>query len=230
MTTSAADLRESIVAIGRVGWRNLVGLLVVTLTVWSTLLPLVAVAVAVGTPVAVLGGLWTTCLLLGLALLVVFRFTSTAVERGVGVPVVPSFRSVRERIGVGLALGAATFGVATTSLALVGLVPAQYRGTAVGISGFFLVFWYVLVGLASPELGTGTALRPAVRAGGLRFVRSPGLAAWFLFLSVVASAVAGATLVTLVLFLPGVLGLIATQVATEIATVDELSTVAVADS
>jgi len=227
MNVTVADFRQSLVAVGRVGWRNLVGLVVVTLTVWLTMVPLLAVLV-VGTPIAILGGLWTTCLLLGIALVVVFRFTSRAVERGVGVALWPSFRAAADQIRVGLALGATTFGILVVSLAVVGVSPDPYWGTAVGISGFLLVFWYLLVGLASPELAVGSSLGTAIRAGGLRFVSSPILAVWFLFLSVLASLVAGATLITLLVFLPGVLGLLAMQIATDIATVEEVSTLPVA--
>lgn len=219
---NVADFRRTLVAVGQVGWRNLVGLVVVTLTVWLTTLPVVVVA-TLGTPVALLGGLWTTCLLLGIALVVVFQFTSRAVDRGVGVPVWPSFRSAVDRVRVGLVLGVTTFGVVIASLAMVGLSPPPYRGTAVGVAGFTLVFWYLLIGLGSPELAAGTSLRAVVRAGGLRFVTSPPLAAWFLVLSVLASLIAGVTLITLLVFLPGVLGLLAMQVATDIATVEEVS-------
>ncbi|MFB6074779.1 MAG: hypothetical protein ABEJ89_07185, partial [Haloarculaceae archaeon] len=155
--------------------------------------------------------------------LVVFGFTSRAVDRGVGVTVWPSFRAVWRRTRVGMTLGGATFGVVVASLAVIGVSPVPYRAIAVGVAGFLLVFWYVLIGLASPELGAGSALRPAVRAAAVRFARSPTTTGWFLGLSLVASVVAGVTLVTVFLFLPGVLGLIAMGTATRVATVDELA-------
>lgn len=222
MTERADGYRETLVAAGRTVWYNLTGVVIVTLAVWVTLVPLLA-TVAIGRPFAVLGGLWATCIALGVALVALFRYATTVVDREARVEVGASVRAAVEHPRVGMVLGASTFGVVVAGLGVVGLAPDGVRGTAAGLAGFLLVFWYLLVGFGSPELGAGESLRTALRAGGLRIGRSAVGTVGFLGLSALVSLAAGVTVVTLVLFLPGLLGLLAVAVATNIATVEDLS-------
>jgi len=198
----------------RRGYRNLVGLVVVSLLIGAAFVPLVT-TLFLGTPLAVLGGLWTTCLLLGVATIVAFHFATIVTRRGVPVPVLPSVTAGIRRPVTGLALGAVTFVVVVTGVALVGLSPDGYRPYAVGLCGFVLVAWTLLVAFAAPDFGDGRGLRPALAASASRLARSPDRVAWFLALSAACAVVAGLTVVTLVLFLPGVVALLAAHAAVD---------------
>lgn len=203
-----------------VGVPNLVGLSVVSVAVNLTVLPFL-VTVPLGTVPAVIGGLWTTCLLFGVALVGLFRFTTTVADRGVAVAVVPHLVAAVKRPWVGFGLGAVTF-VVILGVLLTGLAPGEFRAVAVGAGAFVVVCWYLVVAFAAPELGAGSSARPAIRSGAVRFAQSPVAAVSFLLLSILCTAVAGVTVVTLVLFLPGVLGLFAVTVAVDIADPDAL--------
>ncbi|GCF14414.1 hypothetical protein Harman_23490 [Haloarcula mannanilytica] len=203
------------------GTSNFVGITLTSAVVSLTALPLVA-TIPLGLA-AVVGGLWTSCLLLGVALVGLFQFAHTAADRGVGISAFPHLIGAAKRPRVGLELGVGTFVVVLGAL-MAGLAPDGVRAIAVGVALSVLVCWYLVVALAVPELGTGVAFGPALRAGADRFARSPTTAVWFLLLSTVCAAVAGATVVTLLLFLPGTLGLLAAHVAADVASADELQT------
>jgi hypothetical protein len=195
------------------GYANFAGLIVLSLGLTLALIPL-AIAGVLGTPLVVFAGLWTSCLLLGISIVVTFRFTVTVAARGVSVDLwsttVPALRNPIP----GLTLGVATFGVFLTTGIVFLFTPATYRPFAVGVAAFLLVLWYLLTAFATPELGTGQGVAPAVRASGVRLVESPELAIVFLVLTVVCTLVAGMTVVTMGLLLPGVLALLAAELVT----------------
>lgn len=209
------NVREPVSATMETGLSNLVGLAVASVAVSLTPLPFAA-SVLVGTVPAAIGGLWATCLLFGVALVGLFRFATAVADRGVEVAALPHVVAAAKRPRVGFELGAITFAVVGGALAA-GLSPDAYRPTAVGVAGFLVGCWYLVVALAAPEVGSGSPLGEALRAGATRFARSPVGATSFLLLSLVCTAVSGLTVVVLVLFLPGVLGLLAVQVAVAIA-------------
>jgi hypothetical protein len=218
---TSVSYREILDEVVRTGVPNLVGLSGASIVVSLTLLPVLA-SVTLETVPAVLGGLWTTCLLFGVALVGLFRYAGTVADRGVAVSVVPHLVAAAKSPRVGMELGTTTFAVVLGVL-LTGLAPDRFRATAIGIGAFVALYWYLVVALAAPELGAGAPLYPALRAGAVRFARSPVLAALFLGSSVVCGAIAGVTVVTLVFFLPGILGLLATHVAVTIADVGDLN-------
>jgi hypothetical protein len=201
------------------GASNLVGVTLTSALISLTTLPIV-IAIPFG-PAAVVGGLWTSCLLFGVTLLGLLRFAYTAADRGVGISAVPHLIAAARHPRAGLGLGVITFVVVLASL-MAGLAPDGVRAIAVGAGLFVLMCWYLLVALAVPELATGGQLRPALRAGAVRFTRSPVTAVWFLLVSGVCAAVAGATVVTLLLFLPGALGLLSAHVAVDVASSDDV--------
>lgn len=206
--------RESARATARTGASNPVGIAVVSVAVSLSALPLLA-ALAVGTVPAALGGLWTSCLLFGLAVVSLFGFATVAADRDAAVSALPHLAASVKRPWPGIGLGAVTFVVLVIAFAT-GLAPDRIRAAAVGAAAFLLVCWYVVVAFAAPELGDGAALIPALRAGFGRFARAPLAALWFLLLSLVCLVVAGITVVTLAVFLPGVLGVLAVHVAAPI--------------
>jgi hypothetical protein len=208
-------IREVIGTVVRTGIPNLVGLAGASILASLTFLPLL-VSMSFGTVPAVVGGMWTTCLLLGVALVGLFRFATTVADRGVAVSVVPALVAAAKRPRVGFELGAVTFFVILGAL-LAGLVPGMLRAVTVGVGIFLVLIWYLVVALAAPELGAGFSLFPALGAGAARFARSPLAAASFLLLSTGCAIIAGVTVVTVVFFLPGVLGLLAVHVAVTIA-------------
>jgi len=216
------NYREPVRATVDSGWPNLVGIAVASVAVSATLLPLLATA-ALGTLPALVGGLWTTCLLFGVALVGLFRFVTGVADHGVQMNALPHLVAAIKNPRAGLELGVATFVVVVVALST-GFVPDTFRAAAVGFGVFFFAIWYLFVGFAAPEFGAGAGVRPAVQAGAARFARSPLAASWFLLLSVVCSTVAGVTVVTAVVFLPGVLGLLATHVAVAVAAPAELPT------
>lgn len=208
------NYRGAVYATVRTGASNLVGVAIASIAVNLTLLPFVATA-SFGALPAVVGGLWTTCLSLGVALVGLSRFATEVAERGVTVSALPHFAAAVKRPTVGLKLGGATFGVVLAALAS-GLAPDSVRPLAVGSASFLLACWYLLVALAVPDFGDGAPLGRALRAGAARFGRSPLAAGLLLLLSLVATAIAGVTVVTLLLFLPGTLGLLTAHVASGI--------------
>jgi len=199
----------------RTGAPNIVGLSGASIGVSLTFVPVLGSA-TFGTVPAVLGGLWTTCLLFGVALVGLFRYTNTVADRGVAVSVVPHLLAAAKSPRAGIELGAITFAVILGVL-LTGLVPERFRATAIGIGAFVALCWYLVVALSAPELGGGFRLYPAIRAGAVRFSRSPASALLFLLSSILCALIAGITVVTVVFFLPGTLGLLATHVAVNIA-------------
>mgnify|MGYP000268305596 CR=1 FL=1 len=204
-------MRATIKATARHGYRNLVGTLTVSLLVSLAAVPLLLMA-TVGTPLAVLAGLWGTCLALGVVLVGGLNFATAVAQRGVPIAVVPELRAGLAAPRTGLALGASTFAVLATCLALVGLTPAGLQSIAVGVAAFLLVDWYLVVGFAAPEIGNGEPLRRALRAGVDRLLSAPNAFAVFLTLSFACALFAGVTVVTVGLFLPGTLCLLAAHV------------------
>lgn len=200
------------VTTARHGYRNLVGLVVISLLAGLAFAPLVAMAF-VGTSLALLGGLWTTCLLLGIVVVAAFRFSTTVARRGVPMAILPSVASALRSPTTGLAVGTVTFGIVVVAVAVVGIMPEAYRPMAVGFAGFLLVAWFLITAFAAPELGDGRRLSPALRKSGIRIGRSPDHIMLFLILSFACTLVAGVTVVTLLLFLPGVLALLAARAA-----------------
>lgn len=194
----------------RHGYRNIVGLVLISLLTSLALVPLVATTV-VGTFLAVLGGLWTTCLLLGVVAVAAFRFTSVVSERGVSIAVLPHVAAGVRNPVPGLKIGAVTFVVVLAALVLVGASPETYRPIASGFAGFLLVAWYLLTAFAAPELSDGQGFVLAIRASAHRVGRAPDRVVWFLLISFACALVAGVTVATLVLFLPGVLALLAAR-------------------
>ena len=75
------NARQLVTDTVRHGYRNLVGTIVVSVLVSLSVVPLAAMA-TVGTPSAVLAGLWATCLLLGIVLVGGFRFATTVAAVG----------------------------------------------------------------------------------------------------------------------------------------------------
>lgn len=206
--------RQFTVTTFRQGYRNVVGLVLVSLLAGLALVPLAA-TVVVGTVPAVLGGLWTTCLLLGIVTVAAFRFTSVVAERGVQIAARPYVAAGVRHPVPGLALGAVTFAVVLAAAILVGASPEAYRAIASGFAGFLLVAWFLLTAFAAPELGEGQGLVPAIRASADRMGQTPGRVVWFLFISFACALVAGVTVATLVLFLPGVLALLAARASVD---------------
>jgi hypothetical protein len=195
----------------RHGYRNLVGTIVVSLLVSLSLAPLVG-TIRVGTSLAVLGGLWTSCLLLGVTLVAGFRFATTVAERGVPIAVLPHLRAAVAAPVTGLGIGIITFLVTVASLALALLTPSAFRAVATGVAAFLLVDWFLLLAFAVPELGSDQTLRVALRAGLERLLVAPGAVALFFAVSLLCALVAGVTVVTIGLFLPGALCLLAAHV------------------
>lgn len=206
------EYKQSVGATLSGGYRNLSGLIVLSLGITLTLAPLAAAGV-VGTPLAVLGGLWATCLLLGVGVVAACRFTTVVAERGVSVDLWPSIAPAVKDPTLGLKLGAITFGVLLVAVLVPLLAPAAYRSIGIGAAAFLLALWYLLVAFATPELGTGRRLRAALRASGVRLVESPGSAVAFLALTLACAILTGITVVTMGLFLPGTLSLLAAQIA-----------------
>lgn len=206
------NYRQFTITTLRYGYRNLVGLVVFSLLTGLALAPLAAMGF-VGTSFALLGGLWTSCLLLGIVAIGAFRFTVTVAERGVPIEVLPNVAFAVRNPTTGLAVGAITFGVVVAAVTLVGLAPGTYRPVVAGFAGFLLVAWYLLAAFAAPELGDGRGLSIALRASADRLGRSPGRVAWLLVLSFTCAIIAGITVLTLLLFLPGVLALLAARAA-----------------
>jgi hypothetical protein len=209
------NYRSVIEATARNGYRNLVGTLVVSVLLSLAVLPL-GLATVVQTPLAVLAGLWASCLFVGLLLVGAFSFTITVAERGVPIAVLPELRSALNAPKLGLTVGGATFVVILTSIAAVVLTPPVFRDVGVGVAGFLLVDWYLLVGFASPEIAGSESLRSALAASVERALQAPAAAAFFILLSFVCVLVAGATLVTIVFILPSGLCLMAAHVTIEI--------------
>lgn len=203
--------RQTAAATARTGARNVVGVAAASLLLSLTVLPLV-VAVPFGT-VAVVGGLWATCLLFGAALVGTFRFTVEAADRGVSVSFRPHFVAAVVEPTLGLKLGASTFAVLVCAAAGVGLAPATYRGIVGGVAAFTLVCWYVVVAFASPELAAGTSLRSALGTGATRAAATPIAAVLFVLLSAACAALAGVTVITVFLLLPGALALLGSAAA-----------------
>lgn len=204
-------MRAVIEATARHGYRNLVGTLTVSLLVSAAVVPLLAMA-TVGTPLAVLAGLWATCLLVGVVLVGAFRFATAVARRGVPIAVVPELRAALAAPRTGIALGVSTFAVLAACLALAGLTPTGLQSIAVGVAAFLLVDWYLVVGFAAPEIGNGEPLPAALRTGVDRLLGAPSAVAVFLVVSFACALLAGVTVVTVGLFLPGVLCLLAAHV------------------
>lgn len=211
------NARATLRSTARNGYRNLVGTIVVSLLVSLSLAPLVG-TVLVGTSLAVLGGLWATCLVLGVLLVGAFRFATTVAERGVPIAVLPDLRAAIAAPGTGLGLGILTFLVTVGALAVALLTPAAFRDIAVGVAAFLVVDWYLIVSFSAPELGSDGPLRPALRAGIDRLVGAPGAVALFLAVSLLCALLAGVTVVTIGLFLPGALCLLAAHVTAAVDT------------
>lgn len=196
----------------RYAYQNLVGLFTISVFAVVTLLPLGA-TIAVGTPLALLGGLWTTSLFGGVVAIGAMHFSTVVVERGVSVPVRPSLAAAVRSPRPGLLVGVITFAVAVAALSAVTTAPASLRTVVAGVVGFLVSAWFLLVAFGSPELGGGRSLSNALAASASRIGRGPGAVAWFLVLSFACTMLAGVTVVTLLLFLPGVLALLAARAA-----------------
>lgn len=209
------NYRSVIEATARNGYQNLVGTFVVSVLLSLAVLPL-GLATFVQTSLVVLAGLWASCLLLGLLLIGAFGFSITVAERGVPVAVVPELRSAFDAPKLGLTVGGATFVVTLATIAAIVLTPPTFRMVGVGVAGFLLVDWYLLVGFAAPEIAGGESFRSALAASVNRALGAPASVALFLVLSLVCALAAGATLITVILFLPGVLCLVAAHVTTAI--------------
>lgn len=209
------NYRESLVTLARQGYRNLVGLITISVATSFAFVPIGA-SVLVGTSLAVLAGLWATCLLLGVVVVAAFDFTTTVADRGVPVPVLPSFAMAVRSPQTGLKLGALAFVITVVAVGLSGVAPAAYRPFAIGISWFLVVTWFLITAFAAPELGSRQPLSTALRASADRLGRSPGRALWFVALTLVSMLIAGITVITLVLFFPGVLALLAAGITAEI--------------
>ncbi|WP_148414186.1 hypothetical protein [Haloferax sp. KTX1] len=195
----------------RNGYRNLVGTVVVSVLVSLSVLPLVAM-LFVGSPLAVLTGLWATTLLSGVGLVVGFRFASTVAERGVSVPIWSEVRAGVEAPRTGLLLGGLTFLVVLVSIGLMTIVPAGLAPYATGVAASALACWYLVVGFASPELAALAPLRTALRASLARLLSAPSAVVLFTIVSLACTLVAGVTVVTVGFFLPGILCLLAAHV------------------
>lgn len=193
------------------GRKNLIGLVVFSVALTLTVVPLV-ITLLVGGSLAVLGGLWATCLLFGFAVVATFHFTVAAAKRGVSIKVWPCFRMAAKRSRVGFELGVVTFVVVVGVMALVTFTPTAYRSFAVGSASFLLVSWYTLVCFAAVELGNGKRLLAALRSSSVRILQSPLATAWFVLLSFACMLIAGITVITMVVLLPGVLGLLAANI------------------
>ena len=205
--------KQSIKAALTGGYRNLAGLIVLSLGITLAFVPLAAAGV-IGTPLAVLGGLWTTCLLLGIGVVAACRYTTIVAARGVSIDLWPSIVPALKDPTLGLKVGAATFCVLLLAVLVPLLAPGPYRSIGIGVAAFLLVLWYLLVAFATPELGTSRRLGSALRASGVRLVESPGSAVAFLVLTLACTILTGITVVTMGLFLPGILSLLAAQLAT----------------
>lgn len=201
--------RKTVASAARTVVRNAIGVAVASVLLSLTGLPALA-SVPFGS-LAVLGGVWATCLLGGVALVAVFDFAVEAADRGVGVAFLPHLAAAADRPVLGLKLGALTFGVVAAPVAAVGLAPGPLRAVVAGVGGFALLCWYVVVSFASVDFVEGRPLGSALRAGAVRAVSAPGAAVVFVLLSAVCAAVAGVTVITLFLFLPGVLALLGSQ-------------------
>lgn len=204
--------RNTAATAARTAVRNAVGIASASVLVSLTGLPLFA-AVPFG-PVAVVGGLWATCLLFGVALVAVFGFAVEATDRGVGVEFKPHLEATIRRPVLGLKLGALTFAVVLGPVAVIGVAPESFRPTVAGIGGFVLLCWYAVVSFASLDIVDGGRLGSALRSGATRAASAPVTVIVFVLLSGLCAALAGATVITLFLFLPGVLALLASQFST----------------
>lgn len=209
------NARATIMSAARNGYRNLVGTILVSLLVSLALAPLVGMAL-MGNSLAVLAGLWGSCLLLGIVLVGAFDFATTVAERGVPIAVIPDVRASFTAPKTGLALGGLTFAVALASLAIALLAPAAFRSVAAGVAVFVLVDWYLVVAFSAPELGAGEPIGPALRAGVVRLLEAPGAVGLFLVVSALCAVVAGVTVVTIGFFLPGALCLLAAHVTASV--------------
>ena len=190
--------------------QNLIGIAVVSVLLCLTFVP-IALTLPFGT-LAVVGGLWATCLLNGLVLVATFRYTSTLASRQV---FVRTRRHVRfsETYRTGLSLGVVTFAVALVGVVVLFAPTAGvFRWTSVGIALSLLVLWYALTALSSPELGRGDPLHHALRMGLSRFSIAPVASIWFLVASFVLFVLTGITVVTVVVILPGSLALLASSI------------------
>lgn len=201
--------RATVTSAARTAVRNAVGLASASVLLSLTGVPVLAAA-PFG-PLAVLGGLWATCLLSGVALVAVFDFAVEAADRGVGIDFLPHLSAATNRAVFGLKLGALTFAVVAVPLVAVGVAPGPIRPLVAGLGGFVLLCWYVVVSFASLDISGGEPLGSALRAGATRAVSAPAAVIVFVLLSGVCAALAGVTVITLFLFLPGVLALLASQ-------------------
>lgn len=206
--------RETFLAAGRTVVRNPVGAATGSALFALSGLP-VFLAVPFG-PVAILGGLWATCLLAGVGFVALLRFATIATERGASVSVGQHFVETVKRPSLGFKLGGLTFVIVVIVLATVGNAPQTVRATVGGIGGFVLLIWYVIVSFASPELVDGVQLLAALQAGALRAASAPVAVIVFAVSSAVIAVVAGITVITAVLLLPAALAILAVQVSTDI--------------
>ncbi|RJT07891.1 hypothetical protein [Halococcus sp. IIIV-5B] len=209
------NARQVTVDTARNSYRNLVGTIVVSLLVSLSVLPL-ATMLFIGAPLAILAGLWATSLLLGVVLVGAFRFATTVAERGVPVSVWSDVRAGIAGPRTGFTLGAVTFLVTLVSVTIVSVVPSALAPFATGVAAFLIVDWYLVVGFASPEIAEGVPLRTAIHASFTRLLDAPSAVALFLFLSFACALVAGVTVVTIGLFLPGILCLLSTHITAAI--------------
>jgi len=209
------NARQLVTDTVRHGYRNLVGTIVVSVLVSLSVVPLAAMA-TVGTPSAVLAGLWATCLLLGIVLVGGFRFATTVADRGVPVPVLSDLRASIATPRTGLALGALTFLVVVAAAGLVTLAPPRFAPYALGVAAFLLVDWFLVVSFAAPEFSKTLPLRSALRASVGRLLVAPSAVALYLLLSVTCFLIAGVTVITVGVFLPGALCLLAAHTTTTV--------------
>lgn len=209
------DYKQPIKATISVGYQNLSELIIVSLGITLTLIPLVITGL-VGTSLTVLGGLWVTCLLLGISVVAAFRYTTTITDRGVSIDLWPTIVPVLKDPMLGLKVGTITFSVLVVTILGLLLAPEVYRSIVVGIATFLLVLWYLVVAFATPELGTDQGLISALRSSSVRLGESPESAIVFLVLTFTCTFITGVTVITIGLFLPGLLALLAAQMTTAV--------------
>jgi hypothetical protein len=230
------DYRRSVEVTVRDAVRNSLGLLVVSLLFSASLLPF-STTIFFSVPLAWVAGLWTTCLLAGVVTVAGFRLATEVAARHESISLAPLWRGFREDWLVGMAIGALTFGLLVVAILLFSVRLSGIAGQTINLFGVYLLIgWLLLLGFALPIYGrlTGPAsatipignLRFAFRAGLDAFVRNPGGAFWLLVQAAGWTFIAVVTIVTPVLFLPGFLVLLASEVTELTASWDELEMVA----
>lgn len=193
--------------------RNPVGLVVVSVLVTATWLPLLTAALL---PVGSLwvGGLWTSCLLFGIVVVGAFRLTDVIAERGISLGTEYLWEGMCQQWRAGLIVG---FGTFLAAIVGVGLFANPFRGLlgrSVQVFGVYVIVgWWAWAAFSLPGLsGQRLRSREAFAGGGVMLLARPGAALWLLVQTAGLTVVALATVVTPVLLLPGVTTLLVTHV------------------